>query len=109
MKFEDALYKACRELNLDAHIKYIGSQDAYTYAEKIAKTYHGNLKRKETFPVKNSYMYLNSIDFCFFELEGKCYYSISGLVSHGERQKIHTAIETANELCEVTDFYMNGD
>ena len=53
---------ACKEAGLGGHIRWIeGKKQADTFAEKIAVRFKGN----SSFPVKNSYMYCNTLDMCF--------------------------------------------
>lgn len=102
MTFEKAMHDACRELGFDSHIKEINcKKDAYTYAEKIA------LQCKEPpFPVKNSFLYLDGVDFCFHELKGECAFSISGLIRGNDKLDIQEAIGKALKLCEMVETKM---
>ena len=98
MTFEKAIHDACRELGYDGHlteIKY--EEDAYTYAERIAFNY-----KKPPFKVKNSYMYLYRVDFCLFEVNGECDFSISGYVHGDDKLHIIDAIGQVLKLCELT-------
>lgn len=53
---------ACRINGLDGHIKWIKRNlDCNTWAEKIADRF-----RKKEFPVKNSFMFCETLDMCFF-------------------------------------------
>lgn len=65
MKVEDIsdmLSRAAREAGLDGHIKIIERRsEAHTWAEKIAERFRTN-----AIPVKNSYMYCDTLDMCFF-------------------------------------------
>lgn len=59
--------KACKLANLGSHIKWITlKKDAGTLAEQIAARF----KSGERMPVKNSYMYCDTLDMCFFFLRG---------------------------------------
>ena len=50
---------ACREAGLDGHIEWIeGRKQAHTWAERIAVRFKGNGR----LPVKNSYMYCDTLD-----------------------------------------------
>lgn len=54
---------ACKEAELDAHIRWIESkQQADTWAERIAVRFKGEAQ----LPVKNSYMFCDTLDMCFF-------------------------------------------
>ena len=98
MTFEKAIYSACRELGYDGHIKEIKyKKDAYSYAEKIALNF-----KKTPFRVKNSYMYLDGIDFCLFEVNGECDFSISGFVHGNDKIDIIDSIDRVLKLCELT-------
>lgn len=57
------LEKAMKQCELDSHIKNMEfKRDAGTWAERIATRFYG----KAGFPVKNSYMFCDSLDMCFF-------------------------------------------
>lgn len=102
MTFEKAINSACRELGYDGHIKEIKyKKDAYTYAERIALNF-----KKPPFGVKNSYMYLDAIDFCLFEVNGECDFSISGYVHGNDKIDIIDAIDRVLKLCELTTIKM---
>ncbi|MBS6510606.1 MAG: hypothetical protein KH334_02800 [Clostridiales bacterium] len=54
---------ACKEAGLDGHIKWIKrAKDAQTWAERIAERF----RNSRQLPVKNSYMYCDKLDMCFF-------------------------------------------
>ena len=98
MTFEKAIHSACKALGYDGHIKEMKyKKNAYTYAERIAV----NLK-EPPFGVKNSYMYLDAIDFCLFEINGECVFSISGYVRGNDKINIIDAIDRVLKLCELT-------
>lgn len=62
-KQAELIEKACRENELDGHIKWIQKKaDAQNYAEIIAEQYRNG----KDLPVKNSYMYCNTLNMCFF-------------------------------------------
>lgn len=57
------IHQACREAGLDGHVKWIERKtQAGTWAEKIAVQF----KKRDPLPVKNSYMYCDTLDMCFF-------------------------------------------
>ena len=61
------IHQACREAGLDGHVKWIERKtQAGTWAEKIAVQF----KERDPLPVKNSYMYCNTLDMCFFYGQG---------------------------------------
>lgn len=67
----DCIFRACRANGLDGHIKWIEKKtQAYTWAEKIAMRFKG----KRDMPVKNGYMFCETLDMCFFydEYENAC-------------------------------------
>lgn len=98
MTFEQAMHDTCRELGYDGHIKTIQyKKDAYTYAEKIAIQY-GIPKA-----VKNSYMYLDSVDFCFFQNGNDVNFAISGVIARNDKLDISRAINRALEICRVCE------
>lgn len=102
MTFEKAIHCACRELGYDGHIKEINyKKDACSYAERIALNF-----KKPPFGVKNSYMYLNGVDFCLFEVNGECDFSISGYVRGDDKINIIDAINRVLKLCERTTVKM---
>ena len=102
MNFEKAMHDACRELGFDGHIKEIRfKKDASTYAERIAIQY-----KKPPLAVKNSYLYLDCVNFCFFENRGECDFAISGYIYGNDKLYIKGAIEKALKLCELTTLKM---
>lgn len=55
---------ACKEAGLDSHIRRIERRkEAQTWAEKIAVQF---MQTGQQFPVKNSYMFCDTLDMCFF-------------------------------------------
>jgi len=55
--------EAMKRCKLDSHIKNMEfKKDAQTWAERIAVRFYD----KNCFPVKNSYMYCDTLDMCFF-------------------------------------------
>jgi hypothetical protein len=102
MRFEKAMHDACKELGLDGHIKEIRfKKDASTYAERITLQF-----RKPPLAVKNSYLYLDCVNFCFFENRGECDFAISGYIHGNDKLDIKSAIEKALKLCELTTLKM---
>lgn len=98
MIFEQAMHDACRELGYDRHIKYIPNKKiAYTYAEKIAIQF--GIPKK----VKNSYMFLDGVDFCFYQNGNDVDFAISGNVRGNDKLNIKNAIDKALKLCELTE------
>lgn len=70
---------ACKEAGLDGHIRWIeGKKQADTWAEKIAMRFKGN----NALPVKNSYMFCDTLDMCFFYNEaGMPFMTYAGYVT----------------------------
>lgn len=65
---EAIIKKACERANLGTHIKLITSKkEVATWAERIAIQYR---KPRCVMPVKNSFMYCDTLDMCFFFLRG---------------------------------------
>ena len=55
---------ACKEVVVDSHIRFIERRkEAQTWAEKIAVQF---MQTGQQFPVKNSYMFCDTLDMCFF-------------------------------------------
>jgi hypothetical protein len=62
-KQAEKIAAACKETGLDGHIKWIDSRkQANTWAEKIAERF----RNRRQLPVKNSYMFCDTLDMCFF-------------------------------------------
>lgn len=60
----ELISKACKEAWLDSHIRQIERRkDAQTWAEKIAVQF---MQAGQQLPVKNSYMFCDTLDMCFF-------------------------------------------
>lgn len=106
MNFEEALEESCRELKLDTHFKSIEKKrDAKTFAEKIVAAF-----KKTPFLVKNSYLFLDSVDFCFYEdEEGHVNFAISGDIRGRDKQQINKSIATALHLCNLCESKMKYD
>ena len=59
-----AITKACIEAGLDSHITWHNcAADAHTWAEKISVRFRDG---RQPSPVKNSYMFCDTLDMCFF-------------------------------------------
>lgn len=72
----ELIANACKEAGLDGHIKWIESKkEAHTRAEQIAVYFKG----EAPLPVKNSYMFCETLDMCFFYTQtGEPQFSFSG-------------------------------
>ncbi len=94
---------ACQKLELDGHIKWIRHKiDCDTWAEKIANTFRRNFK----LPVKNSYMYCDTLDMCFFFLpeSGTACVSYSGYTtanSNDLKKNLKVAFEKAELVLTI--------
>lgn len=59
-----AITKACNKAGLDSHITWHKcAADAHTWAERISVRFRDGRQPR---PVKNSYMYCDTLDMCFF-------------------------------------------
>lgn len=104
MTFEQAMHDTCRELGFDLYIKTITyKKECYTYAEKIAGEFS-----KRPFQVKNSYMYLDGVDFCFHQNGEDVNFAISGYIARNDKLKITDAIQKALKICEVCEQKLKG-
>lgn len=94
---------ACREAGLDGHIEWIeGRKQAHTWAERIAVRFKGNGR----LPVKNSYMYCDTLDMCFFYSEsGMPSMSYAGYVTSASTDitegKLVKAFQTADTVLRI--------
>lgn len=106
MTFEDAMYQTCKELGYGCRLKTIKrKKDCHTYAEKII----GNFAKKP-FLVKNSYMFLEGVDFCFYQDGDNVNFAISGYIARNDKNNIQSAIKKALEICSVCEWQMKyGD
>ena len=99
----EIIAQACKENGLDGHIKWIsGRRDALTRAEETALDNKNYMKEEKPFPVKNSYMYCDSLDMCFFVLDTMATLTYSGRthanVPDMKDGKIIKAFETAEKV-----------
>lgn len=105
MTFEDAMRQTCKELGYDGHLKTIEyKKDCHTYAEKII----GNFAKKP-FLVKNSYMFLDGVDFCFHKNGENVNFSISGYVARNDKNNIQSAIQKALQICSMCEWKMQQE
>ncbi len=96
----EAITKACKTLGLDGHITWhTKAVDAYTWAEKISARFRNGRRPR---PVKNSYMYCDTLDMCFFyggEHGDMPYMTYAGFVTADSRditeKKLVNAFEKA--------------
>lgn len=107
-KIIECLIKALKSFGLGTHLKEIKyKKDAYTYAEKIAEVHE--LNKKDVLFVKNSYMYLDSFDFCFFYSKNRneYAYSIAGIAYENDRNQLEESISIANDVCFLANKFLN--
>lgn len=106
MTFERAMQITCKELGYDSHLKTIEyKKDCHTYAEKIICNF-----AKRPFSVKNSYMFLDGVDFCFHQNGKDVNFAISGYVSRNDKVDIQSAIQKALQICSMCEWQMEyGD
>ena len=104
MTFEKEMHDSCRELGLDGHMKTIEyKKDCHTYAEKIVCNFNDR-----PFQVKNSYMFLDGVDFCFYQNGKDVNFSISGCVARNDKEDILVAITKALNLCKLCEDKLNN-
>ena len=106
MTFEQAMHDTCRELGYDSHLKTIEhKKDCYTYAEEIVCNF-----KDKPFQVKNSYMFLDGVDFCFYQYGEDVNFAISGYIARNDKLDVQNAIKKALEICQVCEWKMKyGD
>lgn len=78
-------------------------KDCHTYAEKIV----GNFKDRP-FQVKNSYMFLDGVDFCFYNYKNEVNFAISGCIRGNDKLEIIKAIDKALTLCALCEQKLNS-
>lgn len=92
-----AMEQAFKQYNLDCHIVYKERKSEFhTWAEQIAKRFF-----RKGMPIKNSYMYCNALDMCFFFLkDGTAIYTYAGYADQwdGTEEKIVNAFRIANKV-----------
>lgn len=97
--------KAAREVGLDGHCKWIENQnDAVTWAEKIARRFKSNRQ----LVVKNSYMYSETLDMCFFYTHNdKAAFTYAGyatiVATDIDKDNLPKAFELAKKLLMAMD------
>ena len=79
-----AITKACIEVGLESHITWHKSAaDLHTWAERISGRFR---EGRQPRPVKNSYIYCDTLDVCFFYGGPSCntpYMTYAGYVTAG--------------------------
>lgn len=103
----EIIYKACKENNLDSHIKWIRTKsDVQTWAEKIMWRFFDKKAADTEIPVKTSYMYCEHLDMCFFFTEWglpcMTYAGYAGLNdSDVAEHKLEQSFRTARRVLET--------
>ena len=102
MLFDKALQEACAELQLDQHTKTINyDEDASTYAEQIVSNF-----KEKPFVVKSSFLFLDGVDFCFYQDGDNVDFTISGRISGNDKSNIAASIKRALQLCALCESKM---
>ena len=102
-KEAELIHSACRECGLDGHVKWIETkEDVQTWAEKIAERF----RLTRNMPLKNSYMYCEQLDMCFFytawDLPVVTYPGFAGVNATDITQgKLEQAFRKAREVLEA--------
>lgn len=102
---QELIGKACKEVGLDGHCRLIEQrQDAYTWAENIAERF----RNYRNMPIKNSYMYCDTLDMCFFYTDnGKAAVAYAGYAFSTSADimggKIIKAFQLAEQLLNAMD------
>lgn len=102
-KQAELIHNACRECGLDGHVKWIETkEDVQTWAEKIAERF----RLTRNMPLKNSYMYCEQLDTCFFytawDLPVVTYAGFAGVNDTDITQgKFEQAFRKAREVLEA--------
>ena len=79
----EIIKEACRAVGIDSHIKRLElKKEAYTWAERIAAQHK---ESGQTMPVKNSYMYCDTLDMCFFFMGRTPAVSYAGYTTAGSK------------------------
>ena len=111
-KYEEILTQVCEEFKLDAHIKPLHSKkDVHTLAEKAAT---GHLNYVRDMPVKNSTMYCNGLDMCFYFECGVPSFSFAGHTSIDRSdvkngslvEAFETAVKIITRMQELKEEYL---
>ena len=99
----ELLSMACEIAGLNTHIEWIEKKThARTWAEKIAVRF----RFEGTFPVKNTYLYCDTLDMCFFYNEaGTPCVTYAGCASVGSKdfteERLTKAFKRAQELLNI--------
>lgn len=102
-KQAELIAAACKKAGLDGHIKWIEKKaHAQTWAERIAERFRGGRQ----LPVKNSYMYCDTLDMSFFYGEtGTPYMTYAGYVTADSKditeEKLLEAFRKAGQVLEM--------
>ena len=74
------IQQACREYGIEGHIEWIKRKQKLPWQKRTALTL--NYEERGAFPVKNCYMFCDTLDMCFFyDSEDVPYMTYSGYAS----------------------------
>lgn len=97
MNDNEIIKKACKMYGLDSHLREItNKRDACTMAERLAMIHK---ESKQPMYVKNSYMYCDTLDCCFWIHNDKAYVSMSGMWSANSPDLTDDKLMYAVRLC----------
>ena len=102
------IHNACKKAGVDSHVKWIfRKNDARTMAEQIANQFKDVNAKDKSFPVKNSYMYCDALDLCFFfNKRNKACFSFSGFSFSGSDDLRKKRLVEAFKKAELIVDYM---
>ena len=106
----EMIHDACRRLDLDGHITWIGyKKDAVKLPEKIAVSWNSL-----PLPVKNSLMYCEALDMCFFYTDNNiATVAYSGYATLrrdlGNEDKLISAFQKAKEILKFMQELMDAE
>lgn len=112
-KQAEIIYKACKKAGLDTHIKWIiTKKDVVTMAEQIAYRFRTAKLRDKSLPVKNSYVFCDTLDMSFFfDVNNRAYFSFSGYTYSGskdiEKKSLLKAFEKAESIVDYMQELMD--
>lgn len=97
---KDIIERACKLANIGAYTTEIKAEaDAHTWAERIAAQYKD---KRLPMPIKNSFMYCDTLDMCFFFLRGEtpavAYAGYTTAISSDATGGLVNAFAKANEV-----------
>lgn len=114
-KQAEIIYKACKKAGLDAHIKWIMTRkDAVTMAEQIAYRFRTARLRDKSLPVKNSFVFCDTLDMSFFfDAKNRACFSFSGYTYSGSddicQNRLLKAFTKAENIVDYMQELMNEE